>query len=40
VPYYNQLIKQEYDDDDHDIAWKSLSFTEKQIYKKMRKEVS
>lgn len=39
VPYYNQLIKQEHDDD-YEITWKSLSVTEKQSYNKMRKEVS
>ncbi|CAF1055585.1 unnamed protein product [Rotaria magnacalcarata] len=37
VPYYNQIIKQE-TDDDSEPAWKSLSTREKQNYKRRRKE--
>ncbi|CAF3345259.1 unnamed protein product [Rotaria socialis] len=37
VPYYNQIVKQE-TDDDSEPAWKSLSTSEKQNYKRRRKE--
>ena len=39
VPYYNQIVRQE-TDDDSEPAWKSLSTSEKQNYKRRRKEVS
>lgn len=37
MPYFTQIIKQEMEDD---IDWYSLSETEQQNYKKMRKAVS
>ena len=39
VPFFTQLIKQD-NIDDNEPTWKSLSITEQQSYKDMRKEVS
>jgi hypothetical protein len=39
MPYYTQVIKHE-NEYDNEMEWDSLTTTEQQSYKKMRKEVS